>query len=148
MGIGSLKKWLMLVFITDLDPSPRAQELALKSIQRAKFLEGVTQECRACSKAPDAMFLMGLFSHLDALLGMPMSEIAKNLPLDNEIKDALSGGKNDSAIWLVLVRALENGDWKKVERILNHYGLDSEATARLHNRSGLVARKLLGFSRA
>jgi EAL and modified HD-GYP domain-containing signal transduction protein len=147
MGLGSLKKWLMLVFITDLDPSPRAQELALRSIQRAKFLESLQGECK-CTLSPDTMFLLGLFSHLDALLGMPMQDVTKNLPLDDELKSALKGEKTKPAVWLVLLRSIETGEWNKVERILNHYALGKDEAARLYNRAGLLARKLLGYSRA
>lgn len=148
MGVGSLKKWLMLVFITDLDPSIQSRELALKSVQRAKFLERLAGECRACRKSPDTMFMLGLFSHLDALLGMPMPEVTKNLPLDQEIKKALNGEKNESAVWLYLLRYIDEGDWDKVERILDKFGLDRESTARRYTGAGLLARKLMGITSA
>jgi len=146
MGIGSLKKWLMLIFITDLDPSPLAQDLALKSIQRAKFLEAVAKECTRQSKQPDTLFMLGLFSHLDVLLGMDMHEVTHLLPLDDDIKAALNGEKNPTRVWLMLVKLIEEGEWAKVERILEHHGLDRDATARLHSRAGLMAKKILGFT--
>lgn len=147
MGIGSLKKWLMLIFITDLDPSPLAQDLALKSIQRAKFLENLASQCCKCHLSPDTLFMLGLFSHLDVLLGMPMEEITHQLPLDQEIRDTLEGKKTRASAWLMLVRFIEEGRWDQVWRILDHFGLDRNASARQYSRSALMARKLLGYSR-
>ena len=43
------------------------------------------------SQETNELFLMGLLSVLDALLNVPMNEVLKEIPVDEEIKKALLG---------------------------------------------------------
>jgi len=130
LGHQPLKHWLMVVIVSDMNPSPRATELAFKSVQRGRFLDLTARQLGASSPYPaDTMFLLGLFSLLDALLNQPMDKVIAKMPLEEELKQALTGEEGPARDWLDMATAVEEGDWQNVAGILNKYGLKTEDTA-------------------
>lgn len=59
-------------------------------------------------------FMAGLFSALDALLDLPMEVAIENVPISQEIRDAIVEGKGEIGQVLDCVLAYEIGDWKKI----------------------------------
>ncbi len=145
LGSQTLKQWLMAVVIADVAPSPRAQELAYYCVLRGRFLELCAHSSRKTPRDPDTMFLVGLFSQLDLLLGQEMSELLAEMPLDDGVKEALQGGENEIRQWLSLCEAAEQGEWDLMERLVAQLGLDGPRTARLHARSTAWAGDILGL---
>jgi EAL and modified HD-GYP domain-containing signal transduction protein len=71
------------------------------------------------------MHLLGLFSLLDAMMGMPMPEVVGFLPLDSSLKAALCGEQNSEYLPLLeLVRDLEDGRWADVDAAARRLNLD------------------------
>jgi len=67
------------------------------------------------------MFMLGLFSKLDALLSYPMDKALADIPLDDEIKAGLCGTLNEYRDWLQMLEAVEAGDWGLANEILSNY---------------------------
>ena len=65
------------------------------------------------SKRSDTYFTAGLFSTLDAMLGLPMSRVIDRLPLAEEVSSALLKGEGTLGSALACVLAYERGDWEK-----------------------------------
>ncbi len=63
--------------------------------------------------------MTGMFSLIDALLGVPMDDILNKLPLNDAISDALKGKNNDYKLTLDLVILIEKGEWTKVSEKCN-----------------------------
>lgn len=147
LGSRQLRQWLMVVMLSDMDPSPKAAELTFASVQRGRFLELLTASMARPDYPPDTMFMLGLFSRLDALLGQPMAEVVKPMPLSDEIKDALLGVENKASARLHLLDALDRGDWEAVDAMVDELGLDHEKAAVAHARSSAWAQGLLVNSR-
>jgi EAL and modified HD-GYP domain-containing signal transduction protein len=145
MGLIQAKQWLRTAILSDLNPAPTAGELAFMSVHRAKFLESLCgqadlhRECR-----PDTMFITGLFSLLDAMLGVEMGDILEKLPLDESVTDVLCG-EEDSL--LPLVRSYEHGQWADTLRLLAKLGLPPDQADLLYAQSGNWAQRMVGFSR-
>ena len=71
------------------------------------------------------MHLLGLFSLLDAMLGMPMPEVVGFLPLDAGLKAALCGEANNEYLPLLhLVQDLEEARWADVDAATQRLNLD------------------------
>ena len=68
---------------------------------------------------PSALFLLGLFSLLGAMLRAPMAEILDILPLDDDLAAALRGQAGPLAPWLEMVQAFETADWPRLYAILD-----------------------------
>ena len=145
MGLIQAKQWLRTAILSDLNPAPTAGELAFMSVHRAKFLESLCEKAElghACK--PDTMFITGLFSLLDAMLGLEMEDILKKLPLDESIGQALRG---DTGSCLPLVRSYERGEWGKTILLLHELGLSPDQADLLYAQSGNWAQRMVGFSR-
>jgi EAL and modified HD-GYP domain-containing signal transduction protein len=145
MGSRQLKQWLMLAMLADINPGCRARELLFSCVHRARFLEMLALDLKSRKFEPDAMFLLGLFSNLDAMLNLPMEDILSHLPLDQEIHDALSGKHNDMRPWIDLSIAVERGEWARLDSMLHSFRLDEKETASKYIHAADWAFKMLDF---
>ena len=95
--------------------------------------------------------MLGIFSLLDAMLGMPMTEITGYLPLDDKLKSALCRDPNSEYFPLLeLAKHLEEHHWENAERMMQNLNMDRNAVAHalqeavdwsneLYNLSGDIA---------
>ncbi|GFK93987.1 hypothetical protein NNJEOMEG_01825 [Fundidesulfovibrio magnetotacticus] len=132
LGQRNLAKWLQAVLMSDLNPTAKGKELVFLSVRRAKFLELVGRMLADPPARPDALFVLGLFSLLDALLGQPMDELLKDLPLPPALADALRGGDNQARELLTLAKDLESADWQAARQVLDGLHMPGPTASALH----------------
>jgi EAL and modified HD-GYP domain-containing signal transduction protein len=128
LGLAPLKKWVTLVALAELGDN-KPTELIRKTIVRARFCELIGQILH--EKDPDNHFLVGMFSHVDALMDKPLNQILEEIPLAQEIKNTLLS-QDDSAVSedasakqreqllrdvFSLVRAYEDAQWQTVDSL-------------------------------
>ena len=130
LGLNEVRHWTTVVVMSDLDSTPKGEELSYMALQRGRFLSKLTESMKEFEHSPNTMFMLGLFSKLDALLSYPMDKALEDIPLDDAIKDGLCGTLNEFRDWLLLLDAVEIGNWKIANNILGKYGacLTSAAT--------------------
>jgi EAL and modified HD-GYP domain-containing signal transduction protein len=125
LGWRKLKNWLRVVLMEELNQSRHASALMFIATQRGKFLETIATENGDWGFEPDTLYLLGLFSLLDAMLQIPMTEIVDHLPLEDKLKCALlEEPNNDYLPLLQLVKALEDVKWKRIEALIRQLNLD------------------------
>jgi len=122
LGLTELKHWATVVIMSDLDSTPKGEELAYMALQRARFLSKLAESIAGCEFSPETMFVLGLFSKLDALLSYPMEKALEGVALDEELKGALCGEENEYGQCLRMLEAVESGDWETANEILGLYG--------------------------
>jgi EAL and modified HD-GYP domain-containing signal transduction protein len=126
LGWLKLKSWLRAVLLVDMagkDEVP--QELAALSLQRGKFFELLATEYDYWGFNPSTLFLVGLFSLMDAILAMPMEEVVEMLPLDAKLKVALRRDPDSEYRPLFnLLDCLEDGDWPALETLAQQLCMD------------------------
>ncbi len=110
LGIQPIKRWVRLVAMSGVADQP--EELLLTALNRAKMCELLGEA--AGKSDSDAYFTVGLFSALDALLDMPMREVLEQLPLANELTDALLKHEGELGQVLKCILAHERGRWEEV----------------------------------
>ncbi len=132
LGGTPLRQWLMAVAIADVSPSPRSEEIAFGCVLRAKFLELLALQYAHAGLPHDHMFLLGLFSKLDLLLGLSMQELLEQMPLENMLKNALLHKQGKVYIWLELAYAIETGSWDTIEALSDDLHLSKTKTAQIH----------------
>jgi c-di-GMP phosphodiesterase len=126
LGWNTLKNWLRVVLLSDVAESRHASELIFLSAQRGKFLEQVGRDHDFWGFEPDSLFLLGMFSLLDALLNQPMTEIIQYLPLADKLKGALCMEDNNEYVPLLkLARYFEEAKFDQSESMTNQLGLDT-----------------------
>jgi c-di-GMP phosphodiesterase len=137
LGWNKLKIWLRAVLLADMagqEEIPR--ELAALSLQRAKFFELLATEYDWWGFKPGSLFLLGIFSLLDVILGMKMAELAEKLPLDPKLKAALRRDTKSEYVPLFhLQSCLEDGNWGALENQVQLLGLELEHIKAFHAQS-------------
>lgn len=86
LGRNVIKSWVMLLAITGLDNN--VPELVTSAFVRAKLCERLAAQAKVAGT--DSFFTVGLFSLMDALMGMPMGRLLETLPFSTEVKTALT----------------------------------------------------------
>lgn len=114
LGETGIRKWASILLMAGLaEDKPR--ELVVSSLVRAKFCELLSCVPKWENQGP-ALFLVGLFSLLDAIVGRPLPELLGELPLKRDISDAILG-QGELRTALDLIRALEQCEWSEVVRL-------------------------------
>lgn len=145
LGMLQTKQWLRTALIADLNPSPKASELAYLAVHRARFLQSICHCSNMKGCQPDALFMTGLFSLLDAMLGLKMDEILKMLPLEEDVTRGLLG-EGEMHELLRLAASYERCQWGGITRRLKRLGLESLEAELMYARSRSWTQKVLGTS--
>ena len=125
LGWQKTRNWLRVALIDDLAHGLNAPELVYLSAQRGRFLERIGTVFDYWGFDPDSLQLLGLFSLLDVMLGLPMAETLQYLPLEDKLKSALKREENNEYLpLLLLTEMLEDGRWEEAADLVRRLGLE------------------------
>ncbi len=111
IGMEMLRTWSSALLLSSVDNKP--QELMTIALVRARMCELLGESVK---NAPKESFLSaGLLSVLDALLDCPMERALAELPLADDIKDALIHRSGPIGQALRCTIAYERADWDDVQ---------------------------------
>lgn len=123
MGIDEIKKWLNFVIIQELIDEKTA-ELVRISVLRSKFAELIADQTSHRMKKYEAS-LAGLFSMIDILIEKPFAEILSDLPISDEVKEAITGEKKNFLYHVLQVTIFyEKGDWDQMNSYFDSLGIE------------------------
>lgn len=115
LGDQEVRRWASVAAVLGLaDDKPG--ELVLTSLTRGRFGELLAANQQRHIDGHE-MFLLGLFSLIEAMLDRPMSEIVSELALPDVVRSALLGKTNDYRRILDLVEAVEAARWSEVTEL-------------------------------
>lgn len=124
LGEKGIRKWASILLVAGLgEDKPKPQ--IISSLVRAKF-------CELLSCAPvwrnqeSTLFLVGLFSKLDVIVGRPLTEILSELPLKQDINAAILG-EGELGRTLHLIEAFEQGDWTAISHLAAELEIEESA---------------------
>lgn len=143
LGLQPLKRWAMAALISDHDRSDKGSELSWISLHRALFLRLLAENGLASGWDPDSLFLLGLFSNLDSIMGLPMASVLEDLPLEPRLKEALVQSDADSAAWLGLLHGLEGGDQALMRGSLTKLEIPAQRAAVLYMSASTLAAEAM-----
>ena len=124
LGTNGTKQFLSLMALARLaDAKPH--ELIRLSITRARFCE-LAGKKRDNGIDPSTLFMLGLFSLIDAILDDTMEHLIDQLPLGNAVRRALTGGDGALGDYLALVTCYERGEWESVSRTAAALGVEEK----------------------
>lgn len=107
LGVVSLKKWVILISLLQNSDVPDAFFTVLLTRARTCELLAKTIEL----KDADSYFTVGLFSGLDRVLNLEMSDVIKHLSIPKDVQDALLNRAGFKGETLSKVILLERADW-------------------------------------
>jgi EAL and modified HD-GYP domain-containing signal transduction protein len=135
LGEVELKKFIALLAIANLRGN-KPVDLILSSLVRANFCK-LMAKAMAHKENPPSSYILGLFSHMDALMDMPMAEIMKNLPFSDDVKTALCEihTNTDLALQLRICMAFERADWALIYEMSQKADIPEEALFNMYYES-------------
>lgn len=146
LGLNEIKKWIYVLAIRGAeigtDDSSKEREIIDLSLKRGKVGELIGRRLGSEALA-SKYFLLGMFSLMDSLLHLPMDQLLQDLPLSNELKEALSGEMNDAFVMLQFLKDIEHAFHEDEEMAVNPTSMDQEELFRLYAESSDWASKVM-----
>ncbi len=122
LGRGQLQRWLQLLMYA-ISSSPDAKfpsPLLVLAATRGRMMEQLaTAWSGASDEVHDRAFLTGILSLVSALLGVPLSDVLKTLPLPDEVRLALLDRSGTLGDMLRLVELVEQTDVPAIAAMLS-----------------------------
>jgi EAL and modified HD-GYP domain-containing signal transduction protein len=123
LGREALYRWLSLILVSSMVGNKELDtELVGTALARARLGEVLAEKGGKAAVA-GTLFMVGLFSMLDALTRMPMGEILKQVDLAPEAKEALLKKSGPYSPALQLIEGYERGDWNAVTAQANVFNV-------------------------
>jgi len=107
MGMNRLMRWAALL-LTASRPGGPAPAACTMAVVRGRMMELLAAGTLSPAQR-DTAFLVGVFSMLDTLLGLPLAAALDRVRLPAEVVDALLHGRGPYAPYLMLTRSCEAG---------------------------------------
>jgi EAL and modified HD-GYP domain-containing signal transduction protein len=120
LGSSKFYRWLSLLLFDVKNPSYVERSLTEQALVRAHFMERFASQ----DVPADALFLTGLFSLLDAIMGQSIDAMLSKFTLLPAISDALLKGEGPLAPFLQLAILCEGGRSDQLELQATKCGLD------------------------
>jgi c-di-GMP-related signal transduction protein len=123
LGERPFRRWASVLAMAQLS-SDRPAELLSTCLVRARFCEQLARDVGFAARELD-LFVVGLFSLMDAVVGRPLRELLSDVALPGDLTEALlpTGKPSRLGDVLELVVAYERADWLAVEFGSNKLGL-------------------------
>lgn len=113
LGERGVRKWVSMAAVACMGED-KPQELVLLPLMRARFCEFLAPAA-GLGKFANDLFLLGLLSAIDAILDMKMEDVLREVPIRDEIRDALLGNQNSFRQIFEIALHYEMGIWDSVE---------------------------------
>lgn len=131
LGYDQTYRWLTLLLFSSVRATARNQALLRNALARAHFTEALGREHVEPAQR-GGLFITGVFSLLDALLNVPMSQALANLNLPETVANALVHDDGPYAPYLGLATACERFDQETIAALAADIGLDAESVNLAH----------------
>lgn len=144
LGSSGLRQWAALAALPML-ALDKVSELTVNSLVRAQFCDRVS--ALSATPASGSAFLVGLFSHLDAMLDLPLQDALALVGLSNPLVDVLLERDTASGplrIIYRLMRQYEAGSWEAVMDSLAQLNMKPEDVAHSYAESTFWTARAIG----
>lgn len=125
LGLGQLKQWIYLLSASGSDNTMDAstEEFLKLSFMRANFASELMNYAKDMPISKAEAYLLGMFSTLNYLINAPMEEILNEVPVADEIKDALLNRSGRCGSLYELILSYEAADWKRITALAAELGI-------------------------
>ena len=134
MGRQALYRWLAVAVFRSGSDRPLDRTLLEMALSRGRFMEAVAQS-QGHADLADELFLLGVLSLVDVLLGLPMPELVKRISLSPPVQQALVETDGPLAPFLMLTIGMEKGIERRVGQLALQLKLDAAALPTLRTEA-------------
>ncbi|WP_064091288.1 EAL and HDOD domain-containing protein [Rossellomorea aquimaris] len=127
LGLLEIKRWIYVLAVRE-QVGKRKQlenEVITLCLTRAKMCELLALK-KEKNHLVSSYFLTGMFSLMETILSIPIDRILVDLPLNDEISNALKGQSNGLKDMLDLVISIEQADWVLLDKKMQQFNLSRE----------------------
>lgn len=111
LGKEHLKRWLQIFLLSSSKKQhPELDNLLKLAISRGIFIERMAKSVGGNEADQAAGYMTGMLSLVDVIMGIPLEQLLKKLPLDEVVIEALTERKNILGQFLNVVERMENDD--------------------------------------
>jgi EAL and modified HD-GYP domain-containing signal transduction protein len=128
LGLGQLKQWIYLLSFKQEDGS-MPDELLKISFLRATFASELVNYCKDMPISKSEGYLLGMFSTLGKLMQCDLADALAQLPIADEIKDALLSQAGRPGLLYKLILTYEKGDWQAITKYSEELGIPQNIVA-------------------
>jgi EAL and modified HD-GYP domain-containing signal transduction protein len=121
LGRRQLQRWVQVMLYASSQQAMAQNPLLHTAVVRARLMETLSRK-QPHSGQPDRAFMVGILSLLDVLLGVPMREIVTELPIETEVKEALTDRAGWEGKLLSLIESKEANEVNAVHAALHGLG--------------------------
>jgi EAL and modified HD-GYP domain-containing signal transduction protein len=122
LGLGQLKQWIYLLSFKQDDGS-MPDELIKISFLRATFASELISYASNMPISRSEAYLMGMFSTLGKLMQIPLEEVLEQLPIGDDIKNALLSQEGRAGLLYRLILSYERADWRAMSSSAEELGI-------------------------
>jgi len=150
LGRDPLYRWLSLLLMTvGAGGGEMRIEMIKASLLRGRLCELIGDHARSAISrdipSGGALFLVGLFAHMDQILGVGLPEILADIDVTQDVRHALLERTGKAGAILSGVEAYIDAEWTTAERNLADAGIDPTALADLYLDSMMWAGARMAF---
>lgn len=131
LGRQQLRRWLNLMLFSAREGDVRSPMLLARVAVRAHTLELLARETGMGKPQQEQAFMVGMFSLLGVLFGMPLQEVLAPLTVSDAVQHALLDKEGELGHLLALVEAAERGDFAAVAAALPLLPLEADEFNRI-----------------
>lgn len=128
LGLGQLKQWIYLLSFKQDDGS-MPDELIKISFLRATFASELVEYAQDMTISRSEAYLLGMFSTLGKLMGVPLESALEQLPISDDIKLALLKKEGRTGFLYKLILSYEKADWKTMSSCAAELGIPQSMIA-------------------
>ena len=125
LGRNALYRWLTVSMFRLGTNRTRDESLLEVALTRARFMETVCARQLPSAKR-DELFIVGLLSLFDVLLGVPMQTVLEKLQLSDEVREVLLRSAGNYGPYLMMALVMERGMMDRAAQIAKSQGLDPD----------------------
>ncbi|MDR2164798.1 MAG: HDOD domain-containing protein [Zoogloeaceae bacterium] len=126
LGRDTLYRWLSTLLFHVVDPGYYEWALTEQALARAALMERLGKYAGHAGLTRDDLFLAGLFSLLDKLLGEPLEKLATDIQVSDELRAALVHRRGPLAQYLAFAEACETTNTENIAARAQALGLSAQ----------------------
>ncbi|MFQ5536332.1 MAG: EAL and HDOD domain-containing protein [Gemmatimonadota bacterium] len=138
MGREPLYRWMLLLLmsINSKGSGEVGAEIIKSSLLRGRMCEVAGDTARNAFNRDippgGTLFLIGLFSQMDQLVGMPLPEILESINVGNDVRSALLERTGKAGTLLNAVEAYVDAEWERAQDQLANVGVEPDAVSDIY----------------
>lgn len=126
LGRAQLRRWLNLMLFSSREGDQRSPMLLARVAVRARAMELLARDAGLGKSQQEQAFIVGMFSLLGVLFGLPLQEVLKPLTMSDAVQQALLAHEGELGDLLGVVEAAERDDHAALAQRLAALQIDTD----------------------